>query len=162
MVSVSERQFHHITSRSYRLDHFFTSVYCKTARFMKRNGLAADSSIQTSKHNFCLLRFYQKWWRGPYFGKNRQILRLPNDRTTQQNSRQLQFTLYFIEFSWSKESIMRSINCFNFWVYPQRLIYIGRRFGTLYQVHLMDLIDAGDTPKNWNSKILNTAKVENQ
>jgi hypothetical protein len=32
-----------------------------------------------------------------------------------------------------------SINCFNFWVYPQRLIYIGRRFGTLYRVQLQSL-----------------------
>jgi hypothetical protein len=31
------------------------------------------------------------------------------------------------------------INCFHFWVYPQRLVYIGRRFGTLYRVQLQRL-----------------------
>jgi hypothetical protein len=28
------------------------------------------------------------------------------------------------------------INCVYFWVFPQRLVYIGRRFGPLCQVHL--------------------------
>jgi hypothetical protein len=34
---------------------------------------------------------------------------------------------------------IEKVNCFNFWVYPQRLVYIGRRFGTLYRVHLQRL-----------------------
>jgi hypothetical protein len=36
------------------------------------------------------------------------------------------------------------INCFNFWVYPQRLIYIDRGFRNVGQYKS----DAGDTPKN--------------
>jgi hypothetical protein len=28
------------------------------------------------------------------------------------------------------------IECVKFWVFPRRLVYIGRRFGTLCQVHL--------------------------
>jgi hypothetical protein len=32
-----------------------------------------------------------------------------------------------------------AINCFHFWVYPQRLVYIGRHFGTLLRVHLQRL-----------------------
>jgi hypothetical protein len=62
------------------------------------------------------------------------------------------------------------VNCINFWVFPQRLFYIGRRFGTLCQVHPQRLevclqafedgrdrgfrnvgqykTDAGETPKS--------------
>jgi hypothetical protein len=29
--------------------------------------------------------------------------------------------------------------CVNFWVFPRRLVYIGRRFETLCQVHLQKL-----------------------
>jgi hypothetical protein len=36
------------------------------------------------------------------------------------------------------------INCVNFWVFPQRLFYIGRRFGTLWQVHLQWLVVGPD------------------
>jgi hypothetical protein len=45
-----------------------------------------------------------------------------------------------------------NINCVNFWVFPRRLVYIGRRFGTLCQVHTQKLTQL----------ILNTAKVYNQ
>jgi hypothetical protein len=31
----------------------------------------------------------------------------------------------------ARENNERDINCFHFWVYPKRLVYIGRRFGTL-------------------------------
>jgi hypothetical protein len=40
------------------------------------------------------------------------------------------------------------INCVNFWVFPQRLFYIGRRFGTLCQVHLQRLEAFEDGPDN--------------
>jgi hypothetical protein len=51
------------------------------------------------------------------------------------------------------------MNCVNFWVFPQRLFYIGRRFGTLQQDYYdgPDRVfrkvgqyktDAGETPKS--------------
>jgi hypothetical protein len=38
----------------------------------------------------------------------------------------------------AKETLVVT-NCVNFWVFPQRLFYIGRRFGTHGQVHLQRL-----------------------
>jgi hypothetical protein len=32
------------------------------------------------------------------------------------------------------------VNCFNFWVYPQRLVYIGRRFGTQRKFKIKNLM----------------------
>jgi hypothetical protein len=44
------------------------------------------------------------------------------------------------------------INCVNFWVFPQRLVYIGRRFGTLCQVHLQRLeVSAFRYRSGWSS-----------
>jgi hypothetical protein len=40
-------------------------------------------------------------------------------------------------YVWSKEK--NGIKYVNFWVIPRRLVYIGRRFGTLCQVHLQKL-----------------------
>jgi hypothetical protein len=61
--------------------------------------------------------------------------------------------------------------CFHFWVYPQRLVYIGRCFGTLCRVHLQrleSLTEGSETSANINQTlgihpkvetILSTAKV---
>jgi hypothetical protein len=46
-----------------------------------------------------------------------------------------------------------SINCFHFWVYPQRLVYIGLEDGPASGVRNVGQYkpDAGHTPKSGNS-----------
>jgi hypothetical protein len=54
-----------------------------------------------------------------------------------------------------------NINCVEFWVFPRRLVYIGRRFGTLRQVHIqklemplkMDLTEGTETSANINQTL---------
>jgi hypothetical protein len=50
----------------------------------------------------------------------------------------------------------KGVNCFHFWVYPQRLVYIGRRFGTLCRVHLQRL----ETSANIHQTLRIHPKVE--
>jgi hypothetical protein len=56
------------------------------------------------------------------------------------------------------EITTKSVNCVNFWVFPRRLVYIGRRFGSLCQVHLQRF--EGESLKSRTKSIINTHVVD--
>jgi hypothetical protein len=105
--------------------------------FRRKNRICVEEL--STRFRRCFLETTDTLWTKKYPDRRSESDREPlifSDLIYRTFTVQILYKLYSL-----KLNCTYSINCVNFWVFPQRLFYIGRRFGTISQVHLQRLVD---------------------